>query len=401
MSPTIRTFRAEDARSALAAVKAAFGQQAIILSTREVRGGLFRSSEIEITAALSDPRDDASQGPPQKKQPQRQEEPPEQGKDEPLHASSRAYGPGKSADSEVSGQLLMLRGVVEEVRRELQAVTAPRGPGRDELRMSPEASSLFAHLVLRGVEETLAEEAVRHAAAANEGGQAGLLNALRALFAERLLPGKAPWLRDQRRVIALVGPTGVGKTTTLAKIAARALMESRLKVSLITLDTYRIGASDQVARYGEIMNVPTHVAKDRAELAKAIGRSADADLVLIDTAGRSMSEAVARQAELIRTVPGVQLHLVVSAATGARELAAVADRYKGLAPDRLMVTKVDEAAGPGSLLSAAVRVNRPIVAVADGQRVPEDLHELTGSQLVDLVIGTWNWNRAERTSAGR
>jgi flagellar biosynthesis protein FlhF len=400
MSPTIRTFRADNARSALDAVKAAFGQQAIILSTREVRGGLFRSAEIEITAALSDPRDDAPENQPQKKQP-RHDEPPENQKDEPRPSALRGYGPPANADSEVSGQLLMLRGVVEEVRRELQSVTSPRTAGRDDLRMSPQASSLFSHLCLRGVEETLAEEAVKHAAAANEGGQAGLLNALRALFAERLVPGKAPWLRDQRRVIALVGPTGVGKTTTLAKIAARALMESRMKVSLITLDTYRIGASDQVARYGEIMNVPTHVAKDRAELAKAIGRSSDADLVLIDTAGRSMSEAVARQAELIRTVPGVQLHLVVSAATGARELAAVADRYKGLSPDRLLVTKVDEAAGPGSLLSAAVRVMRPIVAVADGQRVPEDLHDLSGAQLVDLVIGTWNWNRAERTSAGR
>jgi flagellar biosynthesis protein FlhF len=107
----------------------------------------------------------------------------------------------------------------------------------------------------------------------------------------------------------------------------------------------------------------------------------------VDTAGRSSPEDVARQAALVRTLPRVQLHLVVSAATGAFELAAVADRYRELAPDRLVVTKLDEAAGPGGILSAAVRVQRPIACVTDGQRVPEDLHALTGPQLVDLVAG--------------
>ena len=121
--------------------------------------------------------------------------------------------------------------------------------------------------------------------------------------------------------------------------------------------------------------------------------------MLIDTAGRSLSEAVARQAELLRTVQGVQLLLVVSAATGSREIAAVADRYRALRPDRLIVTKVDEAVGPGGLLSAAIRIGRPISAVADGQRVPEDLHALTSGQLVDLVVGQWRGERADENSA--
>jgi flagellar biosynthesis protein FlhF len=184
-----------------------------------------------------------------------------------------------------------------------------------------------------------------------------------------------------------VGPTGVGKTTTLAKMAARAILEARKRVAFVTLDTYRIGATEQLARYGEIMGAPVLVARDKGELARAMERVADADLVLVDTAGRSSPEDVARQAALVRTIPRVQLHLVVSAATGAYELAAVADRYRALQPDRLVVTKVDEAAGPGGILSASVRVCRPISCVADGQRVPEDLHAFTGPQLVELVAG--------------
>ena len=113
------------------------------------------------------------------------------------------------------------------------------------------------------------------------------------------------------------------------------------------------------------------------------------DLHLHSTAsdGRSSPEDVARQAALVRTVPRLQLHLCVSAATGALELAAVADRYRELSPDRLVLTKADEAAGPGSVLSASVRICRPISCVTDGQRVPEDIHAFTGPELVDLVVG--------------
>jgi flagellar biosynthesis protein FlhF len=135
------------------------------------------------------------------------------------------------------------------------------------------------------------------------------------------------------------------------------------------------------------MSVPTFVARDRLELNRSIERCANADLVLVDTAGRSVSEAVARQAEMLRSIEGIQLYLTVSACTGAREMAAAAERYRALSPERLLVTKIDEAIGPGSLLSASVRIGRPIVSVTDGQRVPEDIHALSSAELVELVLG--------------
>jgi flagellar biosynthesis protein FlhF len=189
----------------------------------------------------------------------------------------------------------------------------------------------------------------------------------------------------------------VGKTTTLAKVAARAIMEQKLKVALITVDTYRIGASEQVMRYGEIMSIPTFVARDRIELTRSLEKCGNADLVLVDTAGRSVSEAVARQAEMLRAIEGIQLYLVMSACTGPREMAAAAERYRALKPERLIVTKTDEAVGPGSLLSASVRIGRPIVAVADGQRVPEDIHSLSSVELIDLIIGPFQSSRPDTT----
>jgi flagellar biosynthesis protein FlhF len=422
---TFRTFRAPDTRSALAMVKAALGSEAVILSTREVTNGLFRPKEIEVTAALSAPPAQNRVLAAQAYVPTapRQTNPPLGASDmqRAIEAASEQRAPGNSRPSrpnlgiagsspsgtrneprgdsrndarseareaELSDELLRLRGAMDEMRREMRQVTGQVRIERD-YRLPPAGAELLKHLVNRGVEEALAEESVRQAveASSNMSG-ATLLASVREALAERVVSGRAPWLPDnRRRIIAMVGPTGVGKTTTLAKIAARSIMESKLKVALITIDTYRIGASEQILRYGEIMAVPTFVARDRIELVKSIEKSANADLILIDTAGRSVNEAVARQAEMLRSIEGVQLFLTMSACSGPREMAAAAERYRTLQPERLIVTKVDEAVGPGSLLSASVRIGRPVVAVTDGQRVPEDIHALSSSELVDLVLG--------------
>jgi flagellar biosynthesis protein FlhF len=389
MTPTVRTFRAPDTTAALAAVKAALGSEAVILSTRSVDAGLFRRPEVEITAALGQAEEPLARRRPLPRSAaaavaahaaglpaarERQEE------------AAAAPAPRRPVDDPVSDELRALRRSVEETRKALAAVTREARAGRD-LQLAPAAAEVHALLTGRGVEPTLAEELVRSALEVAPLEPGALLTAVRDLLGERLVPCRAPWLHDGRHLIAVVGPTGVGKTTTLAKMAARAILEAKKRVAFVTLDTYRVGATEQLARYGEIMGAPVLVARDRGELGRAMERLADAELVLMDTAGRSAPEDVARQAALVRTIPRVQLHLVVSAATGATELAAVAERYRALQPDRLIVTKVDEAAGPGGILSASVRISRPISCVADGQRVPEDLHALTGPQLVDLVTG--------------
>ncbi len=369
MTATVQTFRAPDSAAALAAVKRALGPEAVILGTRSVEGGLFRRSEVEITAALGPVSEKSIRG---------------DGEIEPRRRPPAHPLPAPPADDPMADEVRLLRRSVEEARRALATVTREARVGR-ELQLPPAAAAVYARMLGRGVEPLLAEELIRQAMATAAPDR--ILDAVKDLVGERLIPCRAPWLHQDRHVIALVGPTGVGKTTTLAKIAARAILEARKRVALVTVDIYRIGATDQLARYGEIMGVPVLVARDRTELAAALDRVKTADLVLVDTAGRSTPEDVARQAALVRAIPRIQLHLVVSAATGAIELGAVADRYRSLAPDRLLVSKVDEAAGPGGILSAAVRVGRPIACVANGQRVPEDLHALTGPQLADLVIG--------------
>ncbi len=372
MNATVRTFRGPDSAAALAAAKKELGPDAMIIDARSVPGGVFRRPEVEVTAAIG-----AAPGPLPAGRP----------RSRPVRTAvaPEAPAPARAApDEDVAAELRRLVKELAEARTEISSVARQARVGR-ELQLPPAAAEAHARLTARGVEPTLAEEIVRQAMASHP--LEGIDLAVRGLMEERLLPCRAPWLHGERQVVALVGPTGVGKTTTLAKIAARAILETRKKVALLTVDVYRIGAQEQLARYGEIMNVPVLVARDRGELSRASERVRDADLVLIDTAGRSSPEDVARQAELVRSVPGVLLHLVVSAASGPQELAAVADRYRALRPDRIVFSKVDEAAGPGSILSAAVRIGRPIACITDGQRVPEDLHPVTGPQLVDLVAG--------------
>ena len=354
--PMIKTFRAPDARAALTAVKAAFGADAVIIETKQVSGGLFTRSHIEVTAASGHP------------------------------AAGRPPVPDRDMDNDIAS----LRRVMDDVRRSLQRRPSDDRSGHsgegDDKDLSADARRVLRHLTQRGVEQAQARILLDEALAAGAERPAELFSAIVAGLGKRLCAAPAPWSADGRRSIALVGPTGVGKTTAIAKIAARALLETRFKIGLITVDTYRVGASDQLARYGKIMGVPTYVARDRAALANAVECTRDADLVLIDTAGRSDAASLSAQMDLIKSVPNVQLQLVLSVATGARELAAVARRYKDFGADRLIFTKLDEADGPASALAASAIIARPISCLCDGQRVPEDIHPVTDASLIENFL---------------
>jgi flagellar biosynthesis protein FlhF len=197
----------------------------------------------------------------------------------------------------------------------------------------------------------------------------------------QLLPGR------RQRVLALVGPTGVGKTTTLAKLAGQ-LRQSGVPLSLISLDTYRIGAVAQMQIYAELLGVPFQVARSAAELKAAVAGAREADIVLVDSTGRSPShrEGIAALQGLLAGLPACEVHLAVSATTKAGDVAEILRRFRPLDYRYLVLTKLDEARTAGPVLGAALERALPISYLTTGQEVPSDLEPATPRGLADLLL---------------
>ncbi|MBC7781537.1 MAG: flagellar biosynthesis protein FlhF, partial [Proteobacteria bacterium] len=193
----------------------------------------------------------------------------------------------------------------------------------------------------------------------------------------------------QGGVFALVGPTGVGKTTTVAKLAARCVLaRGAASAALLTTDGFRIGALDQLRIYGRILGVPVIAVRDESELQMTLGDLAGRHLTLIDTVG--MSQRDRRLAEQVALLSGegrvVSRVLLLSAASSGSTLEDVATRYGGAGLDGCILTKIDEAASLGGALDVILRHRLRLQFVTNGQRVPEDLHLPNPLYLIDRAL---------------
>jgi flagellar biosynthesis protein FlhF len=192
------------------------------------------------------------------------------------------------------------------------------------------------------------------------------------------------------RAVALVGPTGVGKTTTIAKIAAHEQLVKGRNVGLITIDEYRVGGVEQLGRYAELIGCPMQVASDARTLEIGLRRLEDCDLVLIDTAGRSPRDAWAltAMAECLRDAQEpIEVHLCLPVAMRERELRTAIEHCGVLSPSRLTCTKIDEAICCGAIVAAHVQSGLPLGYFTTGQRVPEDISVASPDSLAGLLCG--------------
>ncbi len=195
---------------------------------------------------------------------------------------------------------------------------------------------------------------------------------------------------DTQKRISLIGPTGVGKTTTIAKLAAEAITTAGARVALVTIDTYRIAAVEQLKIYGEIMGLPVEVVLSPEQLQDAFRRHRDKDLILIDTAGRSPRDAerIAELNEFLGQDSQVENCLVLAAPTDERLQQKSLEAFCKLPISRLIFTKLDETDRCGSLINLPTRSNLPLAYLTNGQQVPEDLLLAEPSTVAELVMGT-------------
>jgi flagellar biosynthesis protein FlhF len=217
------------------------------------------------------------------------------------------------------------------------------------------------------------------------------MNALLAAMIEqelRVAPPITP-VRGQRKVIALVGPTGVGKTTTLAKLAANFRLREGAKIGLVTVDTYRIAAVEQLRTYAEIIDLPMRVVTTPVEMRQAMAELSGLDLVLVDTAGRSPKDEVQiRELKaFLDEARADEIHLVLSLASSIKTLEAAAANFQPIGLTSLVLTKLDEALGAGTLLNVARRLKTPVSYLTTGQDVPEDIEPAHKTRMARLILG--------------
>lgn len=364
MARRSKTYRADTMKEALAQVRRDLGGGAIILGTREVRRrrlfGLGSRPVIEVTAA-----------------------------DSPVDAelATATAAPEPPMHAQFGAQLSQLYAMVENLSRQ----------GRlDHLLPELPASLVptYGTLLEADVPESLARRLVRYVAERLESDENTASVPVRDLLREAVesclsIAPPIAAVPGLRRTVALVGPTGVGKTTTVAKLAASMKLVHGLRPGLVTVDTYRIAAVEQLRTYAEIIDLPLAVANVPAEMPGAIEQLGEVDLVLIDTAGRSPRDEVKIRelAEFMAEVPPDEVYLVLSAVAGGRSMRSAVERFAAVQADRLILTKLDEADGLGGILAVIGQANLPVSYLTTGQAVPDDIEPADRARLARLILG--------------
>lgn len=427
----VKVFEAKDMATGLKMVKETLGPDALILSTRTIRSGKFGmlgKPMMEITAAVDNnwqepkktpqpqPREQPQQLPPQP-QKQRQVAETYQAQQEEITYGDiwKKHSPQQPVVRErlpepatrepapehqdIGRELAELRNMVKGLSSRLadtqsvpqqstyiepEPTTPASTPAADpivNLLTGYGLNQETAQVVARFSRDTL--EQTEHLSQADLNRILG--STIARLFTTRHLFAQTS---ESRRRISLIGPTGVGKTTTLAKIAAHYLSQYGGRIGLITIDTYRIAAVEQLKVYSEIMRLPLEVVIKPRELEQALEKFQNFDLVLIDTAGRSPRSGMDIQELAAFLKPGLDIenNLMLSATTREREIEETIRRFSLLPISNFIFSKIDECDQLGVLLNIHYKNDTPISFLTNGQRVPEDLLLPTPRDIADLII---------------
>lgn len=408
-------------------IKKELGPDALILSTRTVRNGklgLLGKPMLEITAAIdSDLPHESQQKDPSKKafstsQPTRNFHTVVDDTTDNLDANfarnelsqemaGRSNSDVRKPESDLQGEVNELKNLVRDLAGQIEKVAQRdlNPPHQPRLTVkNADFSEKFANSTIHGdhllsclidrginVESArtiagfLRETMTDHELSKEENVFHAMGSTIQDLI--QVAPPELSRQESQQR-IALVGPTGVGKTTTLAKLAASHLSKYSPSIALITIDTYRIAAVEQLKVYGEIMRLPVEVVINPQQLQHAIAKHSDKDLILIDTAGRSPRDSFCIDELASFLVPELNINncLVMSAATRERELIETIERFHKLGIHSTIFTKIDECASLGVILNVQIQNPSPLAWVTNGQRVPEDLLEITPARIAELIL---------------
>ncbi|WNS79711.1 flagellar biosynthesis protein FlhF [Domibacillus sp. DTU_2020_1001157_1_SI_ALB_TIR_016] len=352
-------------------VRAELGAQAVILQSRTVYSGgifgLFKKKNIEVVAAI-DSAPAAVPAQPEVKRPALQEK------------------PASIVPEELKNEMNDMKKMI----RDLQKSTASSALYPDMLQ--PAIDQLSRHGIAKEWIDQTASCLFEKWHTEKEAATARQIREWTLLYLKSCLPDSGSLNKAGVKFSYLLGPTGVGKTTTIAKLASKQVLDFNRKVAFITTDTYRIAAIEQLKTYSGLLNAPMKVAYSREDMNQCMQELSSADAVFIDTAGRNYLDGqyVADLRSLIMQRPEESAYFLVLSATAKEEdLHAIIQNFSSLRIDGFIFTKVDETKTKGALLNLMYTYKRHTAFVSNGQNVPDDLIKLSTEQLVDYIFEDW------------
>lgn len=359
---------------AMSRIRKEMGPDAVILNTREwtEKGflGLFKKKKIEVLAGL-DPH------------PLQKNKRAKQMQQEPLPSKR------KMVSTEMEDPLIMNE--IKELKMMLQHQAF-----QSKNNYLPEYEVLFQYLLEQEIAEPYVEQIINNIVEKHlemdkvpkvvdilADVQTEIINILQTTSFEGITYGK--------KVVQFVGPTGVGKTTTLAKVAAHSMMNDQKKVAFITTDTYRIAAIEQLKTYARILNVPIEVAYSVDDYKRALDKYSNYDLILVDTAGRNYRDEqyVQELKKLIHFDETLETYLVLSLTAKSNDILQIYDQFTHLSIKKVIFTKIDETNQYGNILNLVLHGNVEIAYLTNGQDVPDDLLKPSPENISELIISRY------------
>jgi len=351
----IKKYVVDTMNEALNLIKLELGPNAIIVSKRDVKQkgifGIFLPKKLEVTAAIDG------------------------GIDKSLKEDAYAKGEGRYLNNkEIENEINEVKEILQKIAGEKKAKNDRRKVGMKKL------------LLERDVHEDVVNSLI---ASIKSGDKYKNVSRIPDSALKEEIYNLIRVSRIKGRIQAFIGPTGVGKTTTVAKLAALDSINSGKKVGLITIDTYRIGAVEQLKIYADILGIPLQVVNSINDIERALENLKECDTILVDTTGRSTKNVMhlsELKLYLNRMKPDV-IHLCMSVTTKYSDMVNIITGFEAMNYSSIILTKFDETSTYGSIVNAAYNAKVPISYISVGQNVPDDLEEATKDKLLDLVIG--------------
>jgi flagellar biosynthesis protein FlhF len=362
----IKKILAKNYSEALCQVKKELGDEALVLGTRPVRdANRYSSSEggVEITAAVDSNK---------------------------FHI---VKNPGQFLEYNSSdGESNIDSSLTDQNYKSLLMTLLTQSDKAQSLGLKEHQLPLFKRLVDEGINEMLAVKILTKLDVLKSRGDLKssdeIVNLEKFMMRFVSCKGGIQLSGNSQKVITLVGPTGVGKSTTIAKLAAHFAYKESKKVAIFSLDTYRMGAAEQLRLYGEIMDVPVEVCGDRSEFKNSLKVHSDKDVIFIDTTGKSHKDQMysSQLKYLFKEVGAIETHLVLSSASNEKTFIECFRQFSPLGLDQVIFTKIDEGMSYGPIFNFLVKSRLPVSYFTMGQRVPEDIEIARQEKVISLIL---------------